>query len=224
MKDLGLYKKMNTIMKSVGYLQKDKRNTFHGYDYLSEEAIKKSLHKELTENGVLFNLQVVDHKREGTMTTITVQYKFIDIDSGEELVGMFYGDGEDKGDKGLYKAITGALKYILTSSFLIPTGDDPEKDNGRGTKETTAPGITPTIDISPKEEVPTIQVEKEEPLPLTENKDVFVELLSELNAVKTKEAFKRVKESMDKLSKKLDPEQIKTAIGIIATLGKKFNK
>ena len=32
------------------------------------------------------------------------------------------------GDKGLYKAITGANKYFLFKLFQIETGDDPERD------------------------------------------------------------------------------------------------
>lgn len=36
------------------------------------------------------------------------------------------GEGMDTGDKAIYKAITGAQKYVLMKTFLIPTGDDPE--------------------------------------------------------------------------------------------------
>jgi len=36
------------------------------------------------------------------------------------------GQGADKGDKGVYKAITGAKKYFIANLFLIPTDDDPE--------------------------------------------------------------------------------------------------
>ena len=39
------------------------------------------------------------------------------------------------GDKGVYKAITGAVKYIFMKNFLIPTGDDPEKDNNKSEPE-----------------------------------------------------------------------------------------
>jgi hypothetical protein len=43
------------------------------------------------------------------------------------------GTGNDKnkngvGDKGTYKALTGANKYLLFKLFQIETGDDPEKD------------------------------------------------------------------------------------------------
>ena len=33
----------------------------------------------------------------------------------------------DKGDKALYKAKTGALKYFFATTFLVATKDDPER-------------------------------------------------------------------------------------------------
>lgn len=62
------------------------------------------------------------------LTLITMQYHFFDSESGESLEGTFCSQGADSGDKGIFKAITGGIKYILSSIFLIPTGDDPEKD------------------------------------------------------------------------------------------------
>ena len=54
------------------------------------------------------------------------QIQFIDVDSDHELNGTWSGSGTDTVDKGLYKAITGGIKYVLNTNFLIPTGDDPE--------------------------------------------------------------------------------------------------
>jgi hypothetical protein len=60
-------------------------------------------------------------------------------DTGETLTSIYKGEGEDEGDKGLYKAYTGATKYFLTKNFLISSGDvlndvepnDPEADTTR---------------------------------------------------------------------------------------------
>ena len=54
-------------------------------------------------------------------------YTFADVDSDEQLVAKVAGQGLDSGDKAPYKAQTGALKYALLQSFLLATGDDPEK-------------------------------------------------------------------------------------------------
>ena len=55
--------------------------------------------------------------------------KMVDAQSGESLSSTIIGSGQDKGDKGPYKAYTGAQKYFLMKTFMIPTGDDPEKDD-----------------------------------------------------------------------------------------------
>ena len=39
------------------------------------------------------------------------------------------GEGLDRGDKAGYKAYTGAVKYFLANTFLVPTGDDPETES-----------------------------------------------------------------------------------------------
>lgn len=123
--------KLHAIMKEVDFIAKDKTNDFHKYNYASEQAIKETLHKLLVDHGVLFILSSSNIRHTGTLTDIDCIYKFYDVESGEYLEGTFIGTGEDKLDKGTYKAITGALKYILTSTFLIPTGDDPEKTSSQ---------------------------------------------------------------------------------------------
>jgi len=116
-------------MSEVDYIQKDKRNEFHKYNYASEYAIKKAIHEQLVKHKVLFQVSVINQTIQNNLTMVDFYYCFHDIDSGESLDGTFAGQGEDKLDKGIYKAITGAIKYILTSTFLIPTGDDPEENN-----------------------------------------------------------------------------------------------
>lgn len=142
--------KLQAIMERVDRIKKDARNDFHKYKYASEKIIKETLHAELVKEKVLFQLNGIDlrvdviktAKGEDTnLTHIKFEYKFIDSETGDTLTGTFYGTGEDKGDKGTYQATTGAIKYILTSMFLIPTGDDPEKDkepnNGKDPKKKT---------------------------------------------------------------------------------------
>ena len=114
-------------MSEIDFIPKDKTNEFHKYDYASSLAIKQALHPLMVKHGVIFILRATEITHIGTITDIKFDYKFYDIESGEEIGGYFFGTGEDKLDKGTYKAITGAIKYILTSTFLIPTGEDPEK-------------------------------------------------------------------------------------------------
>lgn len=134
----GIYKKLHAIMREADYIQKDKKNEHFKYTYASEAAIKEKIHELLVKYGVLFNAsginhQVCEYKKNDRgqaqyRTTLDITYRFIDVDDGSFIEGTMPGAGVDGEDKGTYKAITGAIKYILTSAFLIPTGDDPEKD------------------------------------------------------------------------------------------------
>ena len=58
-------------------------------------------------------------------TDLVVRYRLLHV-SGESLDLEAPGCGVDFGDKGAYKAMTGALKYALRHTLLIPTGDDAE--------------------------------------------------------------------------------------------------
>ena len=142
-----LKQKLLEVSKNIKYLGKDKKNKMQGYSYLSEAKIKEVFKKEFEGNGVLFNYST-DEVREyeisptsrGTKQFCTIAkgtYRFMDVESDEEIVGMWHGSGTDTGDKGLYKAITGGIKYVINTNFLTPTGDDPENDdddkgNGNG--------------------------------------------------------------------------------------------
>lgn len=145
--------KLHAIMEAVDYVQKDKENTFHHYSYASEFAIKQALHDELVKNKVIFTISASNVRREvyasvkggrAAITDVDIDYTFYDVESGEGLPGKFVGTGDDGADKGTYKAITGAIKYILTSTFLIPTGDDPEADDG-GKPEAPRTGKTAPV-------------------------------------------------------------------------------
>lgn len=130
--------KLHAIMSELNYLEKDKFNAFHKYRYTSDEAVKAAVHDLLVKHKVFFQLESDNARTEGKLTLVDITYRFIDIESGESLAGKFQGSGEDSTDKGLYKALTGATKYIMFSNFVIPTGDDPEESTKGGKKPKTA--------------------------------------------------------------------------------------
>lgn len=143
-----MVKKLCEVMKAVGYIQKTGHNTQHGYKYVQEADIVEKIRGELaTRNLFLMNsvenvsFRTIKTTKGGevTVATLTIKYTLIDGDTGERLEFMGVGEGMDGGDKAVYKAQTGALKYALMKTFLIPTGDDPEKDQTEeATKEKEA--------------------------------------------------------------------------------------
>lgn len=126
MKNVGM--KILKVMEEVKSVVKDGTNSFHKYKYASDAAIVTTIRKSLIKNKLICLPRQMSCTVNGEMTMLEVEYSVIDLDSGEIFYGRVYGQGQDKGDKGVYKAATGAEKYFLLKTFLLPTGDDPEKD------------------------------------------------------------------------------------------------
>lgn len=130
--------KLSLISKEIGYVQKDKKNTTQGYKYLSESKIKEVMKENFEKHGIVFTystdgvreyeISPTGNNKKQFVTVVQGKYRFSDSESGEYVENTWAGTGSDTGDKGIYKAITGGIKYIFNTTFLIPTGDDPEED------------------------------------------------------------------------------------------------
>lgn len=138
-KPKNLVQKLCEVMSAVERVEKRGRNEFHKYDYAREADIVEAIRGELASRNLFIFPSVETHTRTAEITDIMVAWCFVDGDSGEERVCRIPGSGQDKGDKGVYKALTGSEKYFLMKAFLIPTGDDPEadsKEDKKAAKET----------------------------------------------------------------------------------------
>jgi hypothetical protein len=125
---------LHQVMSSVGYIQKTGKNAFHGYKYAGEADLLEKLRPAMLEAGLILipSIESVSPIDEHGITTVRMEYMLVhkDGDIWPHKIGAA-GQGGDKnkngvGDKGLYKAITGANKYLLFKLFQIETGDDPE--------------------------------------------------------------------------------------------------
>lgn len=129
--DLSLAQKMLVITSQVGNIKKSKYNKAQDYWYATEVDILRALRPLLTKAGVFIQFSVVDCQvvpRDGRSLLTQVQLDYVVTDGTDTISGSCFGYGMDTGDKGVYKAITGAKKYALMLLFLIDTGDDPESD------------------------------------------------------------------------------------------------
>ncbi|WP_057768116.1 ERF family protein [Cytobacillus praedii] len=124
-----IYSKIGDVMSKVSRVPKNGYNSFHKYNYATESDLTESIRPILQESGLAFFSNVLEQDREGEFTKVKMEFTLADIETGEVLTSTYWGEGQDKGDKGLYKAYTGATKYFLMKTFLIPTGDDPEADS-----------------------------------------------------------------------------------------------
>jgi hypothetical protein len=133
-----LVTKLTTVMQEVKYIQKRGKNNFHGYNYATEADVNEKIREVLAEKGIMMIPNMKNHSvREITtkkgnteyIVTVDMEFTFVDGESGEQLVFNMTGSGQDPGDKGIFKAISGCQKYALMKFFMIPTGDDPERDD-----------------------------------------------------------------------------------------------
>lgn len=137
--------KLHCVQKEIDYIQKKGENKAQGYNYLSEKQVTEEIKKLFDKYGIspLFNwdepkvLPFTTAKGSNQfLTTVNIQYSLVDIESGEKIDGHISGHGVDSGDKGLYKAITGAIKYLYMKMFNIPSGNDPEAEDNEKVNET----------------------------------------------------------------------------------------
>ena len=146
----GLQQKKNQLrkmLKEKGVLKKGGINTYSKYTYFTEAQYKELFTELLSEVGLELKFTELEYvtfqtdKANGRMPKL--QFTLMDIETGYGEDTVITGEGLDTGDKAGYKAYTGAVKYYLANTFLVATGDDPEKDspNGKAAPRATAEQI-----------------------------------------------------------------------------------
>lgn len=131
---MNVFKKLIQVRKAVPYLQKSSRG--HQYQYVGSSAVLGALREELDKQSLLLFPKVIDSKvtisdnkgRQTLLTELTMEFVWVDAETGESYVVPFYAQGIDiGGEKGVGKALTYAEKYFLLKQFNIATdSDDPD--------------------------------------------------------------------------------------------------
>lgn len=197
---------MLQVMRKVGYVQKDGKNEFHGYKYASEANLIAALRPELIEAGLVLipSVSNVSQDEHGN-THVLMLFTLMDDEGGTySFCGAGSGNDRNKngvGDKGIYKAITGATKYALMKTFLLETGDDPEVVSAHDQEK-----IEPVE--KPKEKT------KPKPKGLNEDQKLLVKVLKEFagNMGDEKELMELWGENLPKIEEieAADPESHET--------------
>ena len=126
---------LRAALKKKGVLQKGGTNTFDRYKYFSEAQYKELFTDLFSSFKLELRSSVSDYSTfEGTEKQangrmVRMTFELIDTETGFSETSEIVGEGIDKGDKAGYKAMTGALKYYLACTFMVATGDDPEKES-----------------------------------------------------------------------------------------------
>lgn len=178
-------------MALIDRIPKTGRNEFHKYDYATEADITAAVRIEMARRQLMLTPSVVDSKAEligekkNRLVTIRVRYTLEDGESGEQRTFDMLGEGSDSLDKAFYKAMTGATKYAVLKLFLIPTGDDPEKDEPRnrglpkpsgteGLRDKLPPASRPAPSASPSGPAPSHNRSLEYPFGSSKGKPIHL--------------------------------------------------
>jgi hypothetical protein len=131
--------KLVRVMGAIGTIPKRGHNDFFNYFYATEADVADAVRTALVAEGVAMIPSVADvrerevltrRNQKEIVTTVTLDVTFIDGDSGQTFTFQMAGAGQDGGDKGIMKAVTAAVKYAQLKALSLPTGDDPEADDG----------------------------------------------------------------------------------------------
>lgn len=129
--NFNIFQRIGKVMEDVEYIQKkDQAAKGLPYKFVSHDQVVGALHKAFVNYGIVFTTTIASLKQDGNRTTVEVEVAFINIDDPQDKhVATFYGQGIDQQDKGIGKAVSYATKYALLKTFMLETGDDPERDN-----------------------------------------------------------------------------------------------
>lgn len=130
-----LVAKLAEVLGDVERVPKSGYNDFHKYSFATEADIVAAVRKGMSTHGLIMVPSVEDvtwrDGKSAPIATTRVRFTIMDGDSDASLSFVIVSEGQDSGDKALYKALTGATKYALLKLFLIPTGDDPEHETAQ---------------------------------------------------------------------------------------------
>lgn len=129
---------LHDIQAELKPIEKKGRNSQQNYAYAKFEDYIDGIKEILIKQGLTIVTTVNEPKRLEPRISKhgTVQYA-VEVaitarlfhKTGEWIEIDCYGEGQDPGDKAIYKAITGARKYALACLLGLATKDDPENDD-----------------------------------------------------------------------------------------------
>jgi len=132
-----LIQKLCDVIAELGPMKPEGFNSFHKYKYFSDEQLSSAFRDKLAKRNVLLipevrNYDIRDFETEkgkhSFLTTMMVRWTLHDGDSEDFIEATTVGQGDDPGDKGANKAMTGAFKYLLIKMALIGGEGDAEAD------------------------------------------------------------------------------------------------
>lgn len=146
--ELGIFDALAAFQSEVSLISKDGYNDFHRYHYASLEQWVDAIRPVLARHGLAIvtsctrveDLQPAETRKGDKLRMVRVTARAtLYHRSGTSIAVDAYGEGSDSGDKAVYKAMTGARKYLLAALSGSATSDDPEHENEREASKLATP-------------------------------------------------------------------------------------
>ena len=134
---LNLRQKLIQVYAELDHVEKAGDNKKQGYKFVRAADVMRPIREVFAKLGIyaqtnyeLLGTYDIKTNSGGIMHTATVKATIVlfDADSDETKTISGLGDGADGGDKGIFKAQTGATKNALRNGTLLPDEADPEAD------------------------------------------------------------------------------------------------
>lgn len=129
---------INAVMKDVGSLVADAKNTHDNYNYISADKVLAKAGTSMAENGLVVipgvasqSVEQIPRQGKGPIYLANLQMQMRIAVGDAEILTPWAGAGADYRvpDKAVYKAMTSGHKYFLMKLFCIGIGnEDSEHD------------------------------------------------------------------------------------------------
>lgn len=155
-----IHGKMIEIMRAIGSIGKDGKNTAQKFNFRGIDQIYDRLYPILCRVGVRVEpkmisqeVQIRENAKGSTQKHVQVEmeYSFVAEDGSSVVSARVPGEGLDYGDKATNKALASAYKYAMCHQFCIPTGD---VDGDSESPEIEVKTIESKKENTPKSEIP----------------------------------------------------------------------
>lgn len=137
-----IYQRINSVMREVTYVQKDRAVTGAGANYkaVTHDQVVSVARASLVKHGVLIvpsqvsgeflqmrDMNALPNPVKMGLYTGTYDVHFVNIDSGEDRITVsVQAHANDNGDKAPGKALTYATKSAILKVLCLETGDNDE--------------------------------------------------------------------------------------------------
>ena len=142
--------KLCRVALKIESVEKKGFNDHHKYAYVREAELTAAARGLLAEEGLWIIPAVTGLERTGSLVTLKMDFQLIDGASGDVVHVPWYAEGSDASDKGITKALTNGLKYLLYKLLLLPAvGDNGEYSDAENTRY-SAPverAVTPKTNV-----------------------------------------------------------------------------